>query len=139
MKQPPKNSKPFVKGDKRINRKGRPKSHDVLHQAIQRIGAEIVTSKDGKSSRMRLDVLLLQMFQSDDPAAWRLLLEHGWGKPPEQVDVTSGGEKLRGSGNTLNAAILTTAERLERLGALFDAARRRAPETPSPSDGSDTS
>jgi len=42
------NLRPFVKGDPRINRNGRPKSFDQLRELAQAIGHEKITDKDGE-------------------------------------------------------------------------------------------
>ena len=40
--------KPFTKGDKRINRDGRPKNSTDLSALFRRIGAEVATKKNGE-------------------------------------------------------------------------------------------
>ena len=44
----PKQLKPFVKGDPRINRKGRPKSFDALRSLAQEIAHEAAKRGDGQ-------------------------------------------------------------------------------------------
>jgi len=41
------NLKPFAQGDKRINRKGRPKSFGGLRDLAQQISHETIPGKDG--------------------------------------------------------------------------------------------
>ena len=44
----PATGKPFIKGDKRINRDGRPKNSTDLSALFRRIGAEVATKKNGE-------------------------------------------------------------------------------------------
>ena len=44
----PQNLKPFTKGDKRINRDGRPKNSGDLTALAKRIGHEVATKKNGE-------------------------------------------------------------------------------------------
>ena len=87
----PQNLKPFTKGDKRINRKGRPKSFDALRKLAQSIAAEELQSTDGDVIT-RIEALLRVMSTSRNPADRKTFLEYAFGKPKEEVDVTSGGE-----------------------------------------------
>ena len=82
--------KPFVKGDPRINRKGRPKSFDQLRALAQQISHEILTGGDG--SRKTVVEALLRKIATEDP---KLFLEIAFGKVPQAVDVTSGGQPLK--------------------------------------------
>jgi hypothetical protein len=77
----PKQLKPFVKNDPRINRKGRPRSYEQLRKRILQFLAEADESGDGT----RLDKLL-QRLAEDDPA---LLLAYGFGRPPVGVDLNA--------------------------------------------------
>ncbi len=91
-KNPPKETQ-FKKGDKRINRLGRPKSFDAVRKLAQKIAAEELNSTDGDVIT-RIEALLRVMSTSRNPADRKLFLEYAFGKPKEEVDVTSGGEKL---------------------------------------------
>lgn len=82
--------KPFVKGDPRINRKGRPKSFDQLRALAQQISHEILTGGDG--SRKTVVEALLRKIATEDP---KLFLEIAFGKVPQALDVTSGGQPLK--------------------------------------------
>jgi hypothetical protein len=64
--------KPFVKGDPRINRSGRPKSIDDLRKLAQSIGDEMVTTEEGE--RMPLAEVILRIWaKSKEPMLQRLL------------------------------------------------------------------
>ena len=76
----------FKPGDPRINRNGRPKSHDELRELIQSLAAE--ADEDGVT---RIERMLVWMFGSAQPADRAQLLEHGWGKVPQAHTV--GGDK----------------------------------------------
>lgn len=76
----------FQPGDPRINRNGRPKSHDELRALIQSLAAE--ADEDGVT---RIERMLVWMFGSAQPADRANLLEHGWGKVPQAHTV--GGDK----------------------------------------------
>ena len=83
---PPK-GRPFQKGDARINRKGRPKSFDGLRALTQMILHEKVKSKDGSIVMSRLEIILREMAASKDPRQKQWLVEVGFGKVPQKVDV----------------------------------------------------
>lgn len=82
------NLKPFVKGDKRINRLGRPKSFDALRKLAQKIAAEELQSTDGDVIT-RIEALLRVMSTSRNPADRKTFLEYAFGKPKEEVDLSN--------------------------------------------------
>jgi len=57
---------PFVKGDKRINRKGRPKSFDAARALAQSIAHEEVTNSKGDTVTVT-EAILRQWAASKDP------------------------------------------------------------------------
>ena len=79
--------KPFVKGDKKINRLGRPKNFDQVRKLAQKIAAE---SLEGAEAISRIEALLRVMTTSRNPADRKTFLEYAYGKPKEEVVV--GGE-----------------------------------------------
>ena len=82
--------KGFVKGDPRINRKGRPKTFDALRKLAVKIAGEVPEESD----ITRIHELLIEMSKSKNPSDRALFLAYAYGKPKEHLDVTSGGEKL---------------------------------------------
>ena len=92
-KKPPLDTR-FKKGDKRINRGGRPKSFDMLRKLAQQIGGEALPTKEGEAAITRVTALLRIMSTSKAPADRRTFLEYAYGKPKDEVDVTSGGEVI---------------------------------------------
>ena len=80
--------KGFVKGDKRINRGGRPKSFDALRKLAQKIAGE----RAEESDVTRVTDMLIEMSKSKNPSDRALFLAYAFGKPKEQVDVNNSGE-----------------------------------------------
>ena len=81
---------PFKKGDKRINRKGRPKSFDKLRKLAIKIAAE----EAANTGMSRVQLMLMAMASSKNPADRKLFLEYAYGKVKDEVDITSAGDKL---------------------------------------------
>ena len=90
---------PFVKGDTRINRKGRPKSFDQVRALAQQIAKEGVT-QDGKPVEFNgrqltvIEAILRQWAQSKKPPLQQLFVEYAYGKVPTPVNV-SGDSRVR--------------------------------------------
>ena len=84
------NLKPFVKGDKRINRKGRIDNFAKFRKLAQKIGNEPLTGDE----EIIFSDLLRKLAKSKAPADKALFLAYAVGKPKEEVDVTSAGEKI---------------------------------------------
>ena len=92
---------PFRKGDPRINRKGRPKSFDAARALAQEIAAEPLTGDNGAAvtnrkgyAITRIEALFRAMSSSRNPRDRELFLAYAVGKPKDQMDITSGGEKV---------------------------------------------
>ena len=76
----PDDGKPFVKGDKRINRQGRPPKLPELDVLL----AETLSDKDA----MRLILLaLIKKAKAGDVRAAELLMDRGWGKLTTKQDT----------------------------------------------------
>ena len=78
--------KGFVKGDPRINRKGRPKSFDALRELAQQIGHEAVAVGDKKLTVT--EAILRQWAQSKNPQLQRAFIEIAFGKVPDRTELT---------------------------------------------------
>ncbi len=102
----------FKPGDPRINRNGRPKDHAELRALIQALASEDVTVKG--QTLTRLEHLLIGMFKSRSPADRQNVLEHGYGKVPQEINLTLD-EQLRQLG-------INPAEATSDLGAAIAAA-----------------
>lgn len=74
--------KGFVKGDPRINRRGRPRTFDALRKLAIKIAGENVP----ESEVTRIEALLRVMSSSRNPADRALFLAYAYGKPKEQIE-----------------------------------------------------
>jgi len=80
----------FVKNDPRINRKGRPKSFDSL----RKLAVQIAGEQAGETELTRVQLMLKAMASSKNPRDRELFLAYAYGKPKEQVDITSDGKAI---------------------------------------------
>jgi len=74
---------PFVKGDKRINRGGRPKSFDALRKLAQKIAGE----RPDEADVTRVTDMLIAMSKSKNSADRKLFLEYAYGKVKDELDA----------------------------------------------------
>ena len=81
--------KGFVHGDPRINRKGRPRSFDQIRKL-----AVLVAAEQDENGITRALEILRDWAKSKEVAKQAKFMEYGYGKVPDKVDVTTGGEKL---------------------------------------------
>ena len=85
----------FVKGDKRINRKGRPRSFDEVRKLAQAISHEEAKDADGNVSTVA-DAILRQWAQSKEPILQKAFIEYAFGKVPDKLEASgAGGAPLR--------------------------------------------
>ena len=83
--------KPFQKGDPRINRKGRPKKLPKLDELL----ADVLGANDnGKTQAQRILEALRTKARNGDVKAAQLLLDRGYGKVKENIDITTNDESL---------------------------------------------
>ncbi len=86
--------KGFVKGDPRINRKGRPRSFDALRQLAQEIAHEIVRTQDGQPALVNgkpittVELVLRSWAQSKDPRKQQAFIEYAFGKVPTETEIS---------------------------------------------------
>ena len=96
---PNRGGKPFVKGDPRINRKGRPKSFDALRQLAQQIAHEEAKAKDKDTGAFvpvvidghvatTTELILRKWASSNDPRLQMAFIEVAFGKVPNPVELT---------------------------------------------------
>jgi hypothetical protein len=78
--------KPFVKGDPRINRKGRPRSFDELRKLGQAIAAETVTTSRGISITLA-EAILRSWAESKEPILQKAFMEYAFGKVPDKLET----------------------------------------------------
>lgn len=89
----PNPTKPFTKGDPRINRKGRPRSFDALRELAQEIahetaqagGADVIVS--GHKVTVA-EAILRQWAMSKNPQLQRAFIEVAYGKVPDRVEMS---------------------------------------------------
>lgn len=74
--------RPFVKGDHRINRKGRPRSFDALRKLAVEIGREVDVDKD-----MSTVEAILRSWAHGNYNEQKSLLEIAYGKVPDKLEV----------------------------------------------------
>ena len=85
--------KPFVKGDPRINRKGRPKTFDAFRALAQEIAHETAVDKDKNeiiSNGHKVTVaeaILRKWAASQNPQFQKAFVEIAFGKVPDNVKV----------------------------------------------------
>jgi hypothetical protein len=77
--------KPFVKGDGRINRRGRPKNFDAFRELCQKICHEKVTLNGEVLTR--IEVILRDWAGSKDPQKQIALVQYGFGKPVDKIET----------------------------------------------------
>ena len=83
------NSKPFVKGDPRINRGGRPKSFDAARALVLQLGNEVLEGKDG-AKFTRFQLIIRDWLASGNFQKQKAALELAFGKVPDKVDLGEG-------------------------------------------------
>ena len=79
---------PFVKGDPRINRKGRPKTFDQLRALAVKIAGEPISEQDKIT---RIEAMLKLMSSSRNPADKKLFLEYAYGKVKDELELNTQG------------------------------------------------
>jgi hypothetical protein len=78
--------KPFVEGDSRINRSGRPKNFDELRKLGQEIAKEMVTTSRGERVTLA-EAILRSWAESDEPQLQRAFMEYAYGKVPDKLET----------------------------------------------------
>src|SRR3990167_3570330 len=86
------NLRPFVKGDARINRKGRPRSFDALRELAKQIAREPL----GDSGLTTVEAILRKWASGKEGhQAQARFVEIAYGKVPDTIDVTTDGKPLQ--------------------------------------------
>lgn len=118
----PKKKGTFKKGyDPRRNTRGTPKDAITARKFIKQIGQELIAFKDaeGEGDITRLYLLVRSMYASRNPRHAEILLKAQFpGLLKDEVDVTSGGEKIEPSKDDnarFERAISTLADALREI------------------------
>lgn len=74
----------FVKGDPRINRKGKPKNFDGMRKLAQLIGNEL----DPIKSKTLIEIILREWAKSKNPAFQKAFVEIAYGKVPDNLQIS---------------------------------------------------
>jgi hypothetical protein len=96
---PNRGGKPFVKGDPRINRKGRPRDFNGLRELAQTIAHEEAQARDKATGELvpvvidghkvsNAELLLRKWMSSQDARLQMHVMEIAFGKVPQPVEVT---------------------------------------------------
>jgi hypothetical protein len=98
--------KGFVAGDARINRRGRPRLFDECRDVAQKILRERVYIEGSTAPSMqRIELILRQWAASRKAADQKQLVEIGYGKVPDKLEVTGeNGEKFQVTVERVDAA-----------------------------------
>ena len=83
-----KNAKPFVKGDPRINRNGRPRTFDQARALAQAIAHEVERIDPGGDEVTVAEAVLRAWSQSKEPQLQKAFIEYAFGKVPDKIDAT---------------------------------------------------
>jgi hypothetical protein len=115
---------PFAKGyDPRRNLKGRPKSFDQLRALAQDIAEQIATKADGTPLKWNGQEITFAEFVLlswvTDKKYLEKFVDVAYGKVPQPVDVTSGGEKIQN---------LPPDQVAQKVAALMELAKTRKEE-----------
>jgi hypothetical protein len=79
--------KPFVKGDPRINRGGRPKCFTEFRDLAQKIAHEVLAAPNGQKLTVA-DAILRSWAKSKEPQLQKAFIEYAFGKVPDKVEAT---------------------------------------------------
>lgn len=86
--------KPFVKGDARINRKGRPKNFDALRRLALDVAHRDVKDDKGEplvidgQTITKIEAILMQWAESIEPTLQKAFVEIAFGKVPNPVEIS---------------------------------------------------
>jgi len=81
------NLKAFSKDDPRINRSGRPRNYDVVHQLAKELMYEPVDIRSDGKAMSRLESILREWFTSDDFRKQLAVIQYAFGKVPNKETV----------------------------------------------------
>ena len=81
------NLRPFVAGDRRINRRGRPKNFDAFRELAQAIAHEKTDGDNGETITI-VESILRSWAKSKEPTLQKAFIEYAFGKVPDKLETT---------------------------------------------------
>ena len=97
MRGNPHPTRPFVKGDPRINRKGRPKTFGALRELAQAISHELVLNEEAEAegrpvvlasgAMTQAEKILREWANSDNPQLQIAFMQYAFGKVPDKTEL----------------------------------------------------
>jgi hypothetical protein len=75
--------KGFVKGDPRINRKGRPRNFDAVREVFQSVAHEEIKDKNG-NALLVIEAIARSWATSKEPMLQKAFVEYCFGKVPDK-------------------------------------------------------
>ena len=83
----PKSLKPFQKADPRINRTGRPKTYDLIHEIAARLCAEPADLEDNPEGISQLEAIMREWLTAKNYHKQLAVIQYAFGKIPEQIEI----------------------------------------------------
>ena len=83
----PNSLKPFQKADPRINRAGRPKNYDLIHEIATRLCAEPADLEDNPEGISQLEAIMREWLTSKNYHKQLAVIQYAFGKIPEQIEI----------------------------------------------------
>ncbi len=80
--------RPFVKGDPRCNRKGRPRHFDDFRAFGLKLAQKKINDPKTGEELTFAEALIRKMATSDEPALIKLFIEYTFGKVPDKVEMS---------------------------------------------------
>jgi hypothetical protein len=80
------NLRPFVAGDPRINRRGRPKGFDEFRRLAQAIAHEKTSDSQGNTMTI-VESILRSWAESKEPTLQKAFIEYAFGKVPDKLET----------------------------------------------------
>jgi len=81
------NLKPFKKNDPRINRGGRPRNYDLIHEIASRLCAEPAGLEDNPEGISQLEAIMREWLTSQNFHKQLAVIQYAYGKIPEKLEI----------------------------------------------------
>jgi hypothetical protein len=78
---------PFKKGDPRINRGGRPRNFDLIHEIAARLCAEPADIEDNPEGITQVEAIMREWLTSKNYHKQLAVIQYAFGKIPEQIEI----------------------------------------------------